>query len=158
MKEKGFAIPKPWDGRTAPPARLAFIPPYKTGTEPDGITTPMARRRRYPPAKPTPGFPIPACFTVEGADNPKEYDGSTGLRKLADFINVNQLGCCIALYHDQWHAAIGGAMTGRYFSTDDPTFYFGVHFTINKVYEAYLALPGKGRRSRANRNPGSMRM
>lgn len=140
FRDKGYALPPFWDGKTAPPEELAYTPPVESAPDPSGMNFPLARNPVYPPRYACKGFPLPACFTPGGASDQSEMEGCTGIMRLGDFRNVNQLGCCIGLYHDSWHAAIGGPMMSRYFSTDDPVFYFGVHYTIDNIYADYLAL------------------
>ena len=78
---------------------------------------------------------------MQGIGAGEKPEPITRARKLADFKNTNQLGCCIVYPHNSWHVAIGGAMLAFDTAIDDPVFYFGVHWHIDKVFDAYKNLP-----------------
>lgn len=121
FRSKGYAIPAVWNPLTPIPNELAFIP---TDGGPGRVTN-------------NPQFQLPSYFTVRGG---ADVEPITGARRLSDFRNVNQLGCCIVFPHNMWHARIGGAMNSFFRAIDDPVFYFGVHRHIDDVYMTYLRL------------------
>jgi hypothetical protein len=87
-----------------------------------------------------PTFQLPGYFTVEGVGPTEPGEPITGARKLADYKNANQLGCCLVFPHNQWHLAIGGAMGYSWTAIADPIFYFGVHWHIDRVYDDYKSI------------------
>ncbi|GAC1627809.1 MAG: hypothetical protein NVS9B10_17140 [Nevskia sp.] len=87
------------------------------------------------------GFPpLRACFTEAGGSAEAEIDPYTGHKRLADFKNINQLGCSLAGPHGEWHALISGAMLDFGTAIADPIFYFGVHSLIDGIFQKYLAI------------------
>lgn len=84
-----------------------------------------------------PQFVLPKWFTREGIDASERGEPLTGARKLADFRNTNQLGCCLVFPHNSWHGAIGGAMSSTWTAIADPIFYFGVHWYVDRIYDEY---------------------
>lgn len=121
---QGYDLPPEWDPLTPIPGNLAFDP-----------ADPALRRNTDDPQ-----FALPGWFTRQGVPDGARGEPITGARKLADFANVNQLGCCIVYPHNEWHMAIGGAMMSFSTAIDDPVFYFGVHWHINRVFLEYRAL------------------
>jgi hypothetical protein len=87
-----------------------------------------------------PDFELPAYFTIKGVSSDDEADPLTGARKLADFKNTNQLGCCLIFPHNEWHGRIGGAMSSTWTAIADPIFYWGVHWFIDRIYDEYKIL------------------
>lgn len=87
-----------------------------------------------------PSFELPKYFTIDGVNNAEEADPLTGAFKLADFKNTNQLGCSLVFPHNQWHGAIGGAMSTTWTAIADPIFYWGVHKFVDIVFEEYKML------------------
>ncbi|HEX7315772.1 MAG TPA: hypothetical protein VF297_17775 [Pyrinomonadaceae bacterium] len=57
-----------------------------------------------------PGFTLPKHFTRNGVSAGDPSEPLTGARKLGDFQNTNQPGCCIVFPHNRWHGAIGWAL------------------------------------------------
>jgi hypothetical protein len=124
---KGYDLPAQWDPLQPIPAELAFV-----------TDDPQLQRRTE-----NPGFKLPNYFTVEGISAGENPEPITGSRKLADFKNSNQLGCCIVYPHNAWHNAIGGGMMRFTTAIDDPVFYFGVHWHIDEVFDQYKTLPDR---------------
>lgn len=124
FNSKGYNLPLEWNPLTPIPNEFAYTP------------TNMSLKRKTN----DPRFALPKYFTVQGIAQGEDPEPITRAVKLTDFKNLNQLGCCIIYPHNAWHNAIGGAML--YFNTaiDDPIFYFGVHWHIDKVYTTYLSL------------------
>lgn len=87
-----------------------------------------------------PKFELPKYFTIQGVGPGESGEPITGARKLADFRNTNQLGCCLVYPHNNWHGAIGGAMGTSWTAIADPIFYFGVHWHIDRVFDDYKSL------------------
>ena len=84
-----------------------------------------------------PAFVLPKWFTRAGVGPGEASEPYTGARKLADFLNTNQLGCCLVFPHNAWHAAIGGAMRSTWTAIADPVFYFGVHRHVDAVFDEF---------------------
>ena len=124
FQSKGYDLPSEWDPLTPIPEELAYV-----------TTDPRLQRRTN-----NPQFKLPNYFTVEGIGAGEKPEHITRATKLSDFKNVNQLGCCIIYPHNSWHGAIGGAMNFFNTAIDDPIFYFGVHWHIDKVFDAYKQL------------------
>lgn len=124
FKSKNYYLPKEWDPLTPIPPELDFR-----------TDNPNHQRITNDPQ-----FKLPDYFTVDGIGSNQAPEPITYATKLADFVNLNQLGCCIVYEHNLWHAAIGGALMNMRFAIDDPIFYFGIHWHIDKVYEAYQSL------------------
>lgn len=124
FNSKNYDIPHEWNPLTSIPIELAFHPQDHSLNR---ITD-------------NPHYKLPNFFTVQGIAPGENPEPITRATKLSDFENLNQLGSCIVFYHNHWHAVIGGAMS--YFDTaiDDPIFYFGVHWHIDKVYRSFLEL------------------
>src|SRR5205823_2527407 len=99
LKRKGYPMPNRWDGRTAPPSELDYVAATPTGSEPDGHVVNLRRARTYPPDWQYAGFPLPACFTTAGTSVAAQFEGATGKKRLKEFTNTNQLGCCLSAYH-----------------------------------------------------------
>jgi hypothetical protein len=125
FQSKNYDLPNEWNPLTPIPAELAFNP-----------ADPSLRRRTN-----NPQFFLPKYFTVQGIGAGENAEPITGAKKLADFQNLNQLGCCIIYPHNAWHGTIGGAMNFFNTAIDDPIFYFGVHWHIDKVFDVYKNLP-----------------
>lgn len=84
-----------------------------------------------------PRFELPKYFTRAGASDPADADPYTGAMRLSDFVNTNQLGCSLVFPHDEWHVAIGGAMSTTWTAIADPIFYFGIHWYIDLVFDEF---------------------
>lgn len=121
FRSKNYQIPGVWNPLSPIPNELAFNP---TDGGPGRANN-------------NPRFQLPSYFTVQGGT---QEEPITGARRLADFRNVNQLGCCIVFPHNQWHTLIGGAMNSFSRAIDDPVFYFGVHRHVDEVYMNYRRL------------------
>jgi len=124
FQSKHYDLPSEWNPLTAIPSELAF-----------NTQDPSLKRRTN-----NPQFELPKYFTVQGIGPGEKPEPITRAIKLADFKNLNQLGCCIVYPHNSWHVAIGGAMLAFDTAIDDPVFYFGVHWHIDKVFDAYKNL------------------
>lgn len=133
-KDKGYDLPQEWNPLTIIPDDLNHIP------EPDTLTLPDGRIFSLKRATNNPGFQLPKWFTVTGISANERGEPLTGARKLGDFININQLGCCLVFPHNVWHGTIEGSMSFTTTAINDPIFFFGVHWHIDKVYDAYQAL------------------
>lgn len=131
---KGYALPSEWNPLTAIPDELAHEPNPPTITLPSGQVFDLHR------ATNSPMFALPKYFTAAGIGSGENPEPITRARKLSDFRNVNQLGCCIVFPHNSWHGRIGGSMSFFNTAINDPIFYFGVHWHIDKVFDAYKAL------------------
>ncbi|CAN5564483.1 hypothetical protein BH11ARM2_BH11ARM2_13560 [soil metagenome] len=143
----GRALPTEWDTLTAIP--------QDRGYQPDPTVYPVQIQQilqQAATAKQTtveailtrntdnPQFSLPRYFTREGVAAGERGEPNTGARKLADFKNVNQLGCCIVYPHNEWHGTIGGAMGSTLTAIVDPIFYFGVHWHIDQVFADFQTL------------------
>lgn len=135
FKAKEYDLPAEWNSLTPIPNELAYVPS-------------VAEIKKYLPninisvqdlkrLTDDPKFQLPSYFTREGIQQREEPETITGARKLADFKNVNQLGCIIVRPHDRWHMTIGGAMGNPATAIADPIFYFGVHWHIDRVFDEY---------------------
>ena len=124
FQSKHYDLPAEWHPLTAIPSELAFN------------TQDSSLKRRTN----NPQFELPKYFTVQGIGAGEQPEPITRAKKLADFKNLNQLGCFILYPHNSWHVAIGGAMLAFDTAIDDPIFYFGVHWHIDKVFDAYKNL------------------
>jgi hypothetical protein len=151
-EQEDLAIPALWDPEKPIPADLDYEPDVSVYPQPirsavesaaaaSGVTPKQFLTRRTN----TPAFTLPPYFTAEGVAAAEDGEPITGARKLADFRNVNQLGCCIVFPHNQWHGAIGGAMGSTWTAIADPIFYFGVHWHIDRVFDDYKALEAQRR-------------
>lgn len=85
-------------------------------------------------------FELPKWFSEEGIAPGDKGEPITGSRKLSDFANINQLGCCIVFPHNIWHDLIGGSMSFTSTAINDPIFFFGVHWYIDNVFDEYKKL------------------
>lgn len=95
------------------------------------VSTLLKRRTNWP------AFEMPKYFTVQGVDNPQDADPLTAAMKLSDYSNANQLGCALVFPHNAWHVAIGGAMSSTWTAIADPIFYLGVHWFVDRIFDAY---------------------
>lgn len=84
-----------------------------------------------------PSFELPKYFTRAGVSDPVDADPLTGAMRLSDFVNTNQLGCSLVFPHNEWHGAIGGAMTTTWTAIADPIFYLGVHWHVDRVFDEF---------------------
>jgi hypothetical protein len=125
FEQQQFDLPKEWNPLLLIPEELTY-------------DTQDSRLKRITN---DPKYALPKYYTVNGIGPHEDPEPITGARKLADFKNVNQLGCCISFPHFEWHNAIGGAMKIMAMAIDDPVFYFGVHWHIDKIFEAYKSIP-----------------
>jgi hypothetical protein len=141
---KGYPLPPEWDPLAEIPALLSYTPNLSIfpaeiqdavrGWASDENLTPeqlLTRRTNRP------RFTLPRWFTRQGVARNERGEPYTGARKLADFRNTNQLGCCIVFPHNSWHGSIGGAMGTTWTAIADPIFYFGVHRHLDKVFDEY---------------------
>lgn len=141
---QSHALPAEWDPLAAIPELLAYQPDLSVfpaalrarieQVAQERNVTPESLLRR---ATDHPAFALPKWATRAGAGPGEPREPYTGARKLADFQNTNQLGCCIVFPHNRWHARIGGAMTSTATAIADPIFYFGVHWHIDKVFDEF---------------------
>jgi hypothetical protein len=141
---KGYDLPPEWDPLTRIPAVLAYAPDPSVYPQEiqDAVAEAASREGKSPQEWLTrdnedPRFALPKYFTRDGVGDAEEGEPYTGARKLADFKNVNQLGCCLVFPHNAWHGAIGGAMRSTWTAIADPIFYFGVHWQVDKVFDEY---------------------
>jgi hypothetical protein len=125
FQSKNYELPGEWNPLMPIPLELQF-----------NTIDPSLKR-----ASNNPQFSLPKYFTKEGISIGEAAEPITGAKRLSDFININQLGCCIIYPHNSWHVAIGGAMNFLETAIDDPVFYFGVHWHIDKVFDDYKSLP-----------------
>ena len=123
-RAKGYDLPPEWNPMTPIPSILRFTPSDRR----------LERRTQNP------RYALPAYFTLGGIASGQGAEPITGARRLADFLTIDQLGCCIVYPHNDWHMAIGGAMTSFATAIDDPIFYFGVHWHIDKVFDQFKAI------------------
>jgi hypothetical protein len=129
-RDKGYGLPPEWDPMAPIPEALAFRPePSRVRVAGEWIELGRVSEQ--------PRFRLPAWFTRAGVPDDQPGEPLTGARKLADFVNANQLGCCIVYPHDEWHGRIGGAMSMFATAIADPIFYFGVHWQIDRVFDEY---------------------
>jgi hypothetical protein len=145
--KKGYNLPATWNPLKTIPSELAYEPDlnafpteiqeaiiqWASGNE---MTSEAFLRRTTN----TPNFLLPKYFTREGIGPDEEGEPYTGARKLADFRNINQLGCCLVYPHNDWHGSIGGAMNSFWTAIADPIFYFGVHWTIDEIFDEYKSI------------------
>jgi len=146
-QQQGLSLPTLWNPLEPIPAELAYEPdpnvfpndirqPIEQFAQQQGMTITQFLTR----AGDTPSFELPRYFKVQGVGPGEPGEPITGARKLADFRNTNQLGCCIVFSHNAWHGAIGGAMSTTWTAIADPIFYFGVHWHVDHVFDDYKAL------------------
>ncbi|MGE0451342.1 MAG: tyrosinase family protein [Vicinamibacterales bacterium] len=140
-------LPALWNPRETIPDELGYVPDVSVypaairsavqqWAQADGVSVERFLTRRTE----TPAFELPRYFTIEGVAAGEPGEPITGARKLADFRNTNQLGCCLVYPHNQWHGAIGGAMSTTWTAIADPIFYFGVHWHVDRVFDDYKLL------------------
>ena len=120
---------------------LAVFPPeigqiVQAAAQRAGVTPELLLTRKPAPQ----GFSLPKWFTLAGSGPGESTEPYTGARKLSDFVNVNQLGCCMVFPHNEWHGHIGGAMGSPSTAIADPIFYWGVHRQIDDVYQAFVKI------------------
>ena len=142
--QKGYSLPPEWNPSAKIPPVLAYEPDVTVF--PDEIRNAVedAAHRQGVPVElylrrtsEKPGFILPKYFSREGVGSGENAEPLTGARTLADFQNINQLGCCLVFPHNEWHGSIGGAMRSTWTAIADPIFYFGVHWHIDKVFDEY---------------------
>ncbi|MFO1095868.1 MAG: tyrosinase family protein [Planctomycetaceae bacterium] len=142
--QKGYDLPPEWNPLTPIPAGLAYAPDpdvypqeirdtIAEAAHQDGTTLQAWLTR----TSQNPQFQLPKYFTRDGVSFGESGEPYTGARKLADFKNVNQLGCCMVFPHNTWHGRIGGAMQSTWTAIADPIFYFGVHWNVDRVFDEY---------------------
>jgi hypothetical protein len=148
---KGIEPPAPWNPPDPIPSNLGYEP--DPSVFPDSIQAQIRLRAQQSGVSMTewlgrqtdqPAFALPAYFSRKGAPGSEPGEPITGARRLADFQNENQLGCCLAAARDAWHLAIGGAMASTFTAPADPIFYFGVAATLLRVREEYRAIGSAG--------------
>lgn len=93
---------------------------------------------------PQPKLVLPSYFRPEGAvADQNETELNTGFSVLNEFVNTNQLGCCLSFIHGIWHSkTIGGISETLGYSIVDPVFYFGIHALIDRTLKDWLKLNG----------------
>lgn len=143
----GHALPAVWDPTAVIPPPLRYEPDL--GVFPDEIQTAVRRDAGQRGISPemwltrrtdSPAFALPAYFTRAGVRPGARGEPLTGARRLADFRNANQLGCCLVIPHNTWHGRIGGAMGSTLTAIADPIFYWGVHWHIDTVFDDFKRL------------------
>jgi len=141
---KGYDLPDEWEPLTQIPNNLAYTPNLDVYPEEirDAVRNWSSTERMSPEQwlqrkTDDPNFALPRYFTRSGVRPEEAGEPYTGARKLADFRNVNQLGCCIVFPHNRWHMAIEGAMRSVWTAIADPIFYFGVHWHVERVFDEY---------------------
>lgn len=146
-QSQNLTLPQPWDAQKPIPVELGYTPDpsvypeeirqaVQRAAQESGVTAEKFLTRRTD----NPAFVLPRYFTIDGVGSGELGEPITGARKLADFKNTNQLGCCLVYPHNQWHGAIGGAMSSTWTAIADPIFYFGVHWYIDRVFDDYKSL------------------
>lgn len=150
--DNGHQMAAEWDPRSEIPEELGYDPDPAAFPEPllSELIQALAARGQtidefLPRRTNSPGFELPAYFTVAGVQDPGEADPFTGAMKLADFKNPNQLGCSLVFPHDQWHGSIGGAMGSTWTAIADPIFYLGVHWHIDRIYDNFKLIQSQRR-------------
>lgn len=146
-QQETLALPPQWNPLQTIPSELGYTPDTNAfPTEIRRILEQFAREDGTTPTEllkrktDTPSFELPKYFTLQGVGPRESGEPITGARKLADFQNTNQLGCCLVFPHNKWHDTIGGAMGLSLTAIADPIFYFGVHWLIDRVYDDYKSL------------------
>jgi hypothetical protein len=150
-QEQGLSLPALWNPLESIPTELGYDPdpsifpdeirvPVENFAQSQGMTVTEFLTR----GTNTPAFALPRYFTAAGVGPGEASEPITGARKLADFQNTNQMGCCLVFPHNQWHGSIGGAMSTTWTAIADPIFYFGVHWHIDRVFDEYKALQSEG--------------
>ncbi len=141
---QSFPLPANWDPLTPIPADLEYLP--DPSVFPDSIAQALADAARQQGTTVEamltrrtndPRFQLPKWATRDGVPDGEEGEPITGARKLADFVNANQLGCCLVFPHNSWHGSIGGAMGSTATAIADPVFYFGVHWHVDAVIDEF---------------------
>lgn len=150
--KKGYDVPEEWDPLAPIPEILQYAPDL--AAFPEAIQaavrdwaaseqmTPEEFLRR---TREQPEFELPRYFTREGVGEDEPGEPYTGARRLADFLNTNQLGCCLVFAHNRWHGAIAGAMSTFWTAIADPIFYWGVHWHVDKVFDEYKLIQAERR-------------
>ncbi len=147
-QKQGYGLPNEWNPMDAIPEELGYKPDLSVfPQEIQNFVSKWALNSNQTPKEyltrktNSPQFTLPKYFTRKGISDGEKPEPITGARKLADFINTNQLGCCLVYPHDKWHVhKIGGAMALFETSIADPIFYFGVHWQIDLIYEEYRSM------------------
>lgn len=146
-QQENLGLPAPWNPLQPIPAELGYDPNptvfpgeirqrIEQFAQQQGMTLIQFLTR----ATDRPSYELPRYFAVQGVGPGEPGEPITGARKLADFRNTNQLGCCMLFPHNEWHGAIGGAMSTTWTSIADAIFYFGVHWHIDRVFDDYKAI------------------
>jgi Common central domain of tyrosinase len=149
---KGYDLPPEWNPLSDIPDILSYTPDLDVfpteirnalvaRAQQQGISPEQLLRRKTN----QPRFTFPKYFTREGVAPNEPGEPYTGARKLADFKNTNQLGCCIVFPHNRWHSTIGGAMSSTWTAIADPIFYLGVHWHLDKVFDEYKLIQAEQR-------------
>jgi hypothetical protein len=157
--QKDYDVPEEWGPLTPIPEVLRYVPDLAAFPEAiqarvrdwaasEQQTPEQFLRRRTE----QPNFELPRYFTRDGVGPDEPGEPYTGARKLADFQNTNQLGCCLVFPHNRWHGAIGGAMLTFWTAIADPIFYWGVHWHVDKVFDEYKIIQAENRIRRLDRN------
>ncbi len=146
--KKQIPLPVAWDPLSVIPPELGYEPDAAEFPQPirDALIRTAQQRGQTVEQLLTrrtdqPRLVVPPWFTREGLLDPAlPGEPNTGARRLADFISINQLGCCLVYPHNRWHGSIGGAMNSFLSAIADPIFYFGVHWIIDRIYDEYKAV------------------
>lgn len=142
--EQGLTLPSLWNPLEAIPTELEYEP--DPSVYPDEIRIPIEQyanslgqsiKEFLSRTSDNPSFELPKYFTRAGVSDPSEADPLTGAMRLTDFVNTNQLGCSLVFPHNQWHGAIGGAMSTTWTAIADPIFYLGVHWHVDRVFDEF---------------------
>ncbi len=142
--DQGLSLPSLWNPLDVIPANLGYEP--DPSAYPDEIRIPIEQHANsqgqsieefLTRTSDTPSFELPKYFTRTGVLDPADADPFTGAMRLTDFVNTNQLGCSLVFPHNEWHVAIGGAMTTTWTAIADPIFYLGVHWHVDRVFDEF---------------------
>lgn len=145
-ESKRYTLPSEWEPLSSIPNVLAYdpdvnvFPPLVKNALVNRMGGEAAASRSLRRNTDSPNYDLPKYFTEEGVSDFESGDPFTGAKKLSDFKNLNQLGCCIVSPHNRWHVIIGGAMASTLTAIADPIFYWGVHWHIDQVYMSYLKI------------------
>jgi len=143
-KTEEIELPEAWNPLSVIPNELLYEP--DSSIYPDEIRIPLEEfvasqgqtiEEFLTRTTDNPSFELPKYFTTEGVNSVEESDPLTGAMRLSDFVNSNQLGCSLVFPHNQWHVAIGGAMTTTWTAIADPIFYLGVHWHIDRIFDEF---------------------
>jgi hypothetical protein len=143
-KNEDLELPQTWDPSSIIPQDLNYEP--DASIYPDEIRIPIEQyansqgqtiEQFLTRATNNPKFQLPAYLSIQGVNDPSKADPLTGAMKLSDYVNSNQLGCSLVFPHNEWHGAIGGAMTTTWTAIADPIFYLGVHRHVDRIFDEF---------------------